>query len=110
MFQQDRKSSASRLPGSQKKGDSQLRSCGDASPGVWLWCPDSPAAQGIRGRPGPGILLTYSWVTELEASRTALAFLLRLFQLKMLNKIEGPQEVSLTLLNSAPSTKLLPSS
>lgn len=51
-------------------------------------------------------------VTELEVSRTALAFLLRLFQLKVLNrhKTQGLQDVSLTLLNSAPSTKLLPSS
>lgn len=48
-------------------------------------------------------------VTELEVNRTALAFLLCLFQLKVLNrhKTQGPQDVSHTLLNSAPSTKLL---
>lgn len=51
-------------------------------------------------------------VTELEVSRTAPDYLLRLFQLKVLkrHKTQGPQGVSLTLLNSAPGTKLLPSS
>lgn len=51
-------------------------------------------------------------VTELEVSRTALAFLLCLFQLKVLNrhKTQGPQDVSCTFLNAAPSIKLLPSS